>query len=97
MADAPHAAEVHRLVDRLSAGQVEALYVILRGMLPDAGDSPESVLSDKALQEAPAEWSPSADAPVVRTLSIAGIARGDHDLAARSQEILWQELGHADE
>jgi hypothetical protein len=43
----------------------------------------------------PAEsWSPSPDAPAVRRLSISGIARGDHDLAARSQEILRRELGH---
>ena len=43
----------------------------------------------------PAEsWSPPPDAPAVRRLSISGIARGDHDLAARSQEILRRELGH---
>jgi len=30
-------------------------------------------------------------------LSVAGIARGEHDLAARSQEILRRELGHPDE
>ena len=30
-------AEVHRLVDRLAAGQVEALYVLLRGMLARYG------------------------------------------------------------
>lgn len=39
------------------------------------------------------DWYPSPDAPVVRTLSIAGIAEGDHDLGARSEEILRSELG----
>lgn len=43
--------------------------------------------------EGPADWSPSPDATVVRTLSIVGIVCGDPDLAARSQEILWRELG----
>jgi len=32
--------------------------------------------------------SPSPDVPVVRDLSIAGIAAGDHDLAERSKDIL---------
>jgi hypothetical protein len=93
MADAPHSGEVHRLIDLLAPGQVEALYVILRGMLANRDDSLQSPLSARSLDEAPSDWSPSADAPVVRTLSISGVARGDHDLAARSQEILRQELG----
>ena len=90
---APHSAEVHRLVDLLPAGQIEALYVLLRGMLRERSASPEPVDSTRSLEE----WSPSPDAPVVRRLSIAGVARGDHDLGERSQEILRRELGHPDE
>lgn len=90
---APHSAEVHRLVDLLPAGQIEALYVLLRGMLRERGESPQPVESTRSLEE----WNPSPDAPVVRRLSIAGVARGDHDLAARSQEILRRELGRPDE
>jgi hypothetical protein len=84
VAAAPHSDDVHRLVDMLPAGQIEALYVLLRGMLPERGESPQSVESTRSLEE----WSPSPEAPVVRRLSVAGVARGDHDLAARSQEIL---------
>src|ERR1700688_1427633 len=83
MAAAPHSAEVHRLVDLLPAGQIEALYVLLRGMLPERGEAPQPVESTRSVEE----WGPSLDAPVVRRLSVAGIARGEHDLAARSQEI----------
>jgi hypothetical protein len=89
MAIAPHSAEVHRLVDLLPAGQMEALYVLLRGMLPDKGEPPQSADSADSLEE----WTSSPDAPVVRRLSISGIARGEHDLAERSQEILRRELG----
>jgi hypothetical protein len=84
MPPTPRRVEVHRLVDRLAAGQVEALYVLLRGMVPDTAESPAVANDSSALDE----WRPSPDAPVVRTLSIAGIAEGDHDLGARSQEIL---------
>jgi hypothetical protein len=45
----------------------------------------------------PEEWSPSPDAPVVRRLPAADVARGEHDLAARSEEILRRELGHPNE
>jgi hypothetical protein len=93
MSIAPHSAEVHRLVDLLPAGQIEALYVLLRGMLSDKAESPQPVESTGSL----AEWSPSPDAPVVRSLSISGIASGDHDLAERSEEILLRELGHPSE
>jgi len=90
MTMAPHAAEVHQLVDRLKAGQIEALYVLLLGMLPERAGSAQAPADAD-----PAEsWSPSSDAPAVRRLSISGIARGDHDLSARSQEILRRELGH---
>lgn len=80
-------------MDLLPAGQIEALYVLLRGMLRERGESPQPVESTRSLEE----WNPSPDAPVVRRLSIAGVARGDHDLAARSQEILRRELGRPDE
>jgi hypothetical protein len=90
MAMTPHVAEVHRLVDRLQAGQIEALYVLLPGMLPERTGSAQSLADSGPLED----WSPSPDAPAVRRLSISGIARGDHDLAARSQEILRRELGH---
>jgi hypothetical protein len=89
MPTTPRRAEVHRLVDRLPAGQVEALYVLLRGMVPGAAESPAVANDASALDD----WRPSPDAPVVRTLSIAGIAEGDHDLGARSEEILRRELG----
>jgi alkylated DNA nucleotide flippase Atl1 len=91
MADAAHTAEVHRLVDLLPEGQVKALYVLLRSMLPGQGEEPRS--SDAVPLD---EWAPDPDAPVVRTLSAAGIARGDHDLAERSADILRRELGHPD-
>jgi hypothetical protein len=45
----------------------------------------------------PEEWSPSPDAPVVRRLLAADVVRGEHDLAARSEEILRRELGHPNE
>jgi hypothetical protein len=92
MPSTPRRAEVHKLVDRLPAGQVEALYVLLRGMMPDALESPAVTNDASALQE----WHPSPDAPVVRALSVAGIAEGDPDLGARSEEILRRELGHRD-
>lgn len=93
MAVTPHAAEVHRLVDLLPAEQIEALYVLLLGMLPDGGEAPQSIESSRSLEE----WRPSPDAPVVRRLSVVGVARGEHDLAARSAEILHRELGHPNE
>jgi hypothetical protein len=54
------------------------------------GEVPQPVESTRSLEE----WSPSPDAPVVRRLSVAGVAREEHDLAARSEEILRRELGH---
>lgn len=92
MADAPDRADVHRLVDLLPASQVEALYVLLRGMLPGRG---ESQLSSTDVP--PYEWTPDPGAPPVRALSVAGIARGEHDLAERSQDILRRGLGRPGE
>ena len=51
MAAAPHSDDVHRLVDMLPAGQIEALYVLLRGMLPEKGESPQPVDSTRSLEE----------------------------------------------
>jgi len=93
MMPTPRRAEVHRLVDRLAAGQVEALYVLLRGMLPGVAESPAAANDSSALDE----WHPSLDAPVVRVLSVAGIAEGDPDLGARSEEILRREFGRPGE
>jgi hypothetical protein len=92
MPPTPRRAEVHKLVDRLPAGQVEALYILLRGMMPDGLESPAVANDASALQE----WHPSPDARAVRTLSVVGIAEGDPDLGARSEEILRSELGHRD-
>ena len=83
MAMAPHVAEVHRLVDRLQAGQIEALYVLLRGMLPDRAGSAQPPADAGPLED----WRPSPDAPAVRRLSISGIARGDHDLVQELAEL----------
>ena len=68
-------------------------YVLLRGMLPERAKAPQPVESTRSLEE----WGPSPDAPVVRRLSVAGMARGEHDLGARSEEILRRELGHSAE
>lgn len=92
MADVPNRTEVHRLVDLLPAGQVEALCVLLRGML-SGRDEPQPSGADVP----PGKWTPDPDATAVRTLSVAGIARGDHDLADRSQDILRRELGQSGE
>jgi hypothetical protein len=62
-------------------------------MVPDAVESP-AIANDAAAQD---DWRESPDAPVIRTLTIAGIASGDHDLGARSQEILRRELGQSAE
>ena len=71
-------------MDRLPAGQIEALYVLLRGMVPDAMDFLAAANDASGLDD----WHPSTDVPVVRDLSIAGIAVGDHDLGERSEQIL---------
>jgi hypothetical protein len=53
-------------------------------MVPDAVDFPAVANDVSGLDE----WHPSPDAPVVRNLSIAGIAVGDPDLADLSEEVL---------
>jgi hypothetical protein len=80
----PRRQEVHSLVDQLPAGQIEALYVLLRGMVPDVAESPAVANGVSVLHE----WHPSPDAPVVRHLSMAGIAVGEGGLAERSEQIL---------
>ncbi|CAO5189658.1 hypothetical protein FAIPA1_700007 [Frankia sp. AiPs1] len=84
MTTAPHVGDVHRMVDRLAPAQVEALYVILGGML---GSRP-----------APGSVQPVDDsaATPVRRLSFIGIMDGEHDLAERSSRVLREELGEPD-
>ena len=63
-------------------------------MVPDAAESPAVAHDASGLDD----WHPSPDeAAVVRNLSIAWIAVGDHDLGERSEEILRRELGHPSE
>jgi hypothetical protein len=62
-------------------------------MVPGPAESPAVANDESALDD----WRPSPDAPVVRTLSVVGIAEGDHDLGARSEEILRRELGQSGE
>jgi hypothetical protein len=90
MTIAPHASAVHSMVDQLAPGQVEALYVILQGMLP------EPPISDISLTAAHEEE--LADQPV-RELSFIGLFAGEPDLAERSKEIVREEIAkraHAD-
>lgn len=63
----------------------------------DALETDLYLLRDQLTGTAGDERSPSPDAPVVRRVSVAGVARGEHDLAARSQEILRREVGHPGE
>lgn len=88
----PDRAEVHQLVDRLPAGQVKALRVLLRAMLSGRDGAQPSGIDDS-----PDVWTLDANAPVVRSLSVTGIGHGAHDLAEQSQDILRQELGRPDE
>ncbi|TFE25311.1 hypothetical protein E0F15_20030 [Frankia sp. B2] len=84
MTTAPHVADVHRMVDRLAPTQVEALYVILGGML---GSRPAT--------ESARQVDDSAATPG-RRLSFIGIMDGERDLAERSSRILHEELGEPD-
>jgi len=78
MTIAPHHTEVHRLVDRLSVPEVEALYVLLSRTVGDRDQPP-------AQEE---------DAPAKRhRLSFTGIASTDPDFASSSSEVLRRELG----
>jgi hypothetical protein len=84
MTTAPHVGDVHRMVDRLAPPQVEALYVILGGML---GARPAS--------ESARPVDDSAAAPK-RRLSFIGIMDDERDLAERSSRVLREELGEPD-
>jgi hypothetical protein len=84
MTTAPHVSAVHRMVDRLAPTQVEALYVILEGML---GSQPSSE---------PVRPADGGAATPRRRLSFIGIMDGERDLAERSSQILREELGQPD-
>jgi hypothetical protein len=83
MTVAPHRSEVHHMVDQLSPGQVEALYVLLQSMTgredrptpPRAGDN-------------------APDVTAKHRFSFIGIMEGEPDLAERSAQILREELGN---
>lgn len=79
MTIAPHHTEVHRLVDRLTVPEVEALYVLLSHTVGDRDRSPER----------------EEEAPSIRRhrLSFTGIASADPDFASSSSEVLRRELG----
>jgi hypothetical protein len=78
MTAASHASEVHRMVDRLAPAQLEALYVLLRGMVG---------------RLVPAEPAAATAAPAGHRLPFIGIMDGEPDLAERSARILREELG----
>lgn len=77
MTAAQEYSELHRLVDRLTPRQVHALHAVALELVRD--DDRSDVSSD-------------GDEPV-RSLPFIGIGHGGPDLAERSQEILWAELG----
>jgi hypothetical protein len=81
MTTAPHTSEVHHMVDRLAPPQVEALYVILHGMLARTGPTA-------------AEPGPPQGTTARHRFSFVGAMDGEPDLAARSAGILREELGN---
>ena len=81
MTIAPHHTEVHRLVDRLTAPEVEALYVLLSSTVGDRDTPPARE------EDAPARQ---------HRLSFTGIASADPDFASSSAEVLRRELGGAE-
>ncbi|MEU8271194.1 hypothetical protein AB0B89_29055 [Sphaerisporangium sp. NPDC049002] len=85
MAAAPHHSEVHRMVDRLAPGQVEALYVILQSMVGQAQPDSEDIAGGE----------PAApEVPQKHRFSFIGIMDGEPELAERSAQILREELGN---
>lgn len=72
------------MVDQLNPGQIEALYVILRGMVGHGGEA-----GSTAVDEAARASEPSAK----HRFSFIGIMDGEPDLAERSAQILREELG----
>jgi hypothetical protein len=81
MTAAPEYGEMHRLVDRLTPGQVRALRAVALELV---GPGEDSLLPDDQGEGGG------------RKLSFIGVGRGDPDLSERSQEILWSELGGQD-
>jgi len=79
MTVAPEYGELHRLVDRLTPEQVRALRAVALQFV--RGES----------SEPPPELEVGVAA---RRLSFVGIGHAGPDLAERSQEILWSELGN---
>lgn len=67
------------MVDRLTPGQLEALYVLLQGMVRREDEENDAALSD---------------APPQRRFSFIGIMDAEPDLAERSAQILRSELGN---
>jgi hypothetical protein len=80
MTAASHGGEVHRMVDRLTPAQLEALYVLLRAMVGGLAGAAESV----------GETAPTAG----HRFPFIGIMDGEPDLAERSARILREELGN---
>ena len=80
MTVAPEYGELHRLVDRLTPEQVRALRAVALQFVRDESSEPP----------------PELEVGVVaaRRLSFVGIGHAGPDLAERSQEILWSELGN---
>lgn len=81
MTIAPHADAVHQMVDRLAPGQIEALYVILEGMVGAAA------IDDSQ------PGTPITEPPKARRFAFVGTMDGEPDLAKRSAQILRDELG----
>jgi hypothetical protein len=79
---APHHTEIHRLVDKLTPPEAEALYVLLSSTV---GDRPGQPIADE----------PAATEPV-RRFSFAGIMRAGPDYSSRSKQILRDELGYSE-
>ena len=84
MTIAPHADAVHQMVDRLAPGQIEALYVILEGMVGS-----ETTEGTGMTQPAARE----AGSPKTHRFAFIAAMDGEPDLAERSAQILRDELG----
>jgi len=80
MTIAPHHAEIHDLVDKLTPPEAEALYVPLKSTVGDRANEPE-----------PPETM-LADEPV-RRFSFSGIMHAGPGYATRAKQILSDELG----
>lgn len=71
------------MVDRLTPGQVEALYVILQGMVGQADEGDTGPAEEETA---------SSESPAKHRFSFIGIMDGEPDLAERSAQILREEL-----